>query len=30
AEAQCQAYDIVEKIDWESAYFRTDIGFKAL
>ena len=30
AEAQRQAYDIVENIDWESAYFRTDIGFKAL
>jgi phosphoribosylamine--glycine ligase len=30
AAAQRQAYDIVEKIDWKSAYFRTDIGFKAL
>ena len=30
AEAQRQAYDIVEKISWDSAYYRTDIGFKAL
>lgn len=28
--AQHQAYALVEEIDWESAYFRTDIGFKAL
>ncbi len=30
ADAQRQAYDIVEKIAWDSAYYRTDIGFKAL
>ena len=30
ADAQRQAYEIVESIDWDSAYFRTDIGFKAL
>jgi len=30
AAAQRQAYDIVAEIDWETAYFRTDIGFKAL
>jgi phosphoribosylamine--glycine ligase len=30
AVAQRQAYDIVEKIEWDSAYYRTDIGFKAL
>ncbi|MDH3449345.1 MAG: phosphoribosylamine--glycine ligase [Gammaproteobacteria bacterium] len=30
AAAQRQAYEIVAKIHWESAYFRTDIGFKAL
>ena len=29
AEAQQKAYGLVEKIDWEGAYFRTDIGFKA-
>jgi len=28
--AQHQAYALVKEIDWESAYFRTDIGFKAL
>jgi len=28
--AQQCAYQLVNKIDWESAYFRTDIGFKAL
>lgn len=28
--AQQRAYELVKKIDWESAYFRTDIGFKAL
>jgi phosphoribosylamine--glycine ligase len=28
--AQQRAYELVRKIDWESAYFRTDIGFKAL
>ncbi|MDH3388606.1 MAG: phosphoribosylamine--glycine ligase [Gammaproteobacteria bacterium] len=30
ASAQRQAYEILAKIHWESAYFRTDIGFKAL
>ncbi|UCH41188.1 MAG: phosphoribosylamine--glycine ligase [Gammaproteobacteria bacterium] len=30
ADAQRQAYEIVESIDWDCAYFRTDIGFKAL
>ncbi len=30
AAAQRQAYDIVAEIDWKTAYFRTDIGFKAL
>ena len=30
ADAQRQAYDIVDKIAWDSAYYRTDIGFKAL
>ena len=28
--AQQCAYELVKKIEWESAYFRTDIGFKAL
>jgi phosphoribosylamine--glycine ligase len=28
-EAQQRAYGLVEKISWESAYYRTDIGFKA-
>ena len=28
--AQQRAYELVREIDWESAYFRTDIGFKAL
>ncbi|HKJ49936.1 MAG TPA: phosphoribosylamine--glycine ligase [Gammaproteobacteria bacterium] len=28
--AQKKAYQIVAEIDWETAYFRTDIGFKAL
>ena len=30
AEAQRRAYEIVHKIDWPGAYFRSDIGFKAL
>ena len=30
ASAQQKAYDLVAEIDWETAYFRTDIGFKAL
>ena len=29
-EAQTNAYNLVEKIDWQGAYYRTDIGFKAL
>ncbi|MCP4331338.1 MAG: phosphoribosylamine--glycine ligase [Gammaproteobacteria bacterium] len=29
-QAQQSAYDLVEKISWESAFYRTDIGFKAL
>jgi len=28
--AQQQAYQLLANIDWESAYFRTDIGFKAV
>ena len=30
AEAQRRAYQLVEEIDWSTAYYRTDIGFKAL
>jgi phosphoribosylamine--glycine ligase len=30
ADAQARAYELVEQISWESANFRTDIGFKAL
>ena len=30
AEAQKKAYQLVAEIDWDTAYFRTDIGFKAL
>ncbi len=29
-EAQKVAYQLVEEIDWKSAYYRTDIGFKGL
>jgi phosphoribosylamine--glycine ligase len=29
-DAQLRAYELIEKISWESAYFRTDIGSKAL
>ena len=29
-EAQQRAYALVREIDWDTAYFRTDIGFKAL
>ncbi len=29
-QAQTNAYQLLEKIDWPSAYYRTDIGFKAL
>jgi phosphoribosylamine---glycine ligase len=28
--AQLRAYELVEKISWDTAYFRTDIGSKAL
>ena len=28
-EAQTNAYALLKKIDWPSAYYRTDIGFKA-
>ena len=30
AGAQKKAYELVAEIDWDTAYFRTDIGFKAL
>ncbi len=30
ADAQRRAYDLVKKIAWDSAYYRSDIGFKAL
>jgi phosphoribosylamine--glycine ligase len=29
-QAQQRAYDLVGKISWDSAFYRTDIGFKAL
>jgi len=29
-QAQTNAYQLLEKINWPSAYFRTDIGFKAI
>jgi len=29
-DAQIKAYDLIEKVKWEGAYYRTDIGFKAL
>ncbi|MFT4608524.1 MAG: phosphoribosylamine--glycine ligase [Chitinophagales bacterium] len=29
-EAQTKAYLVVDKIDWDGSYYRTDIGFKAL
>ncbi len=28
--AQTKAYELIEKVKWEGAYYRTDIGFKAL
>jgi phosphoribosylamine--glycine ligase len=28
--AQTAAYELVDKIDWDGAYYRRDIGFKAL
>ena len=30
AEAQKAAYSLVEKINWNNVYYRTDIGFKAI
>ena len=30
AEAQQAAYQIVEKIHWPDAYYRTDIGYRAV
>ncbi|MEM7564191.1 MAG: phosphoribosylamine--glycine ligase [Pseudomonadota bacterium] len=30
SEAQRKAYELVDQVDWDSAYFRTDFGFKAL
>ena len=30
SEAQAKAYDLVRQISWEKAYFRTDIGYKAV
>ncbi len=29
-DAQKNAYALVQKIDWDTAYYRTDIGFKAI
>jgi phosphoribosylamine--glycine ligase len=29
-DAQTKAYELIEKVKWEGAYYRTDIGFKAL
>ena len=29
-DAQTKAYDLIEKVKWEGAYYRTDIGYKAL
>ena len=29
-EAQKRAYEIVDKISWKDAYFRTDIGYRAI
>ncbi|MCP4188522.1 MAG: phosphoribosylamine--glycine ligase, partial [Gammaproteobacteria bacterium] len=28
--AQRNAYNLVDEIDWDGAYYRTDIGFKAI
>jgi phosphoribosylamine--glycine ligase len=30
AEAQARAYAVVEKIRWEGAFYRRDIGWRAL
>ena len=29
-QAQTKAYEFLEKVDWQGAYYRTDIGFKAI
>jgi len=29
-EAQKRAYELVDRVDWHTSYYRTDIGFKAL
>jgi len=29
-QAQTRAYEFLEKVDWKDAYYRTDIGFKAI
>jgi phosphoribosylamine---glycine ligase len=29
-DAQTKAYELLEKVKWEGAYYRTDIGFKAI
>jgi len=30
SEAQAKAYELVEQIDWEDVYYRTDIGYRAV
>ncbi|NNE64443.1 MAG: hypothetical protein HKN34_10195, partial [Gammaproteobacteria bacterium] len=30
ASAQSRAYELVRQINWDAAYYRTDIGFKAI
>ncbi|MCB1857313.1 MAG: phosphoribosylamine--glycine ligase [Gammaproteobacteria bacterium] len=30
AEAQARAYELVEKVKWPGAYYRTDIGYRAI
>jgi phosphoribosylamine--glycine ligase len=29
-DAQANAYALLKEINWSSAYYRTDIGFKAI
>ena len=29
-QAQIRAYEFLEKVDWQGAYYRTDIGYKAI
>ena len=29
-QAQTKAYQLLDKVDWQGAYYRTDIGFKAI